>query len=149
MARNKLGLTGGFEQEADIVVQMLGLGAAGGNYVDVDIKDCLGNRTDALQTRLLPRFPQRDAQDVGIAIGVPAGLQPLVQLPVMGQEGMAPTCIHDPGGTGDMAHAERSFEAIGMLRDEAEHALQHRRFAIVDWAISPQLLEQRLAMHPP
>ena len=42
--------------------------------MDIHVEDVLGDRMDFLQIRFFSRFPQGYAQDVGIAIGMPAEL---------------------------------------------------------------------------
>src|SRR5262249_21710590 len=103
LAHSERRATVGFEEKPDIVVQMFGLGAASGDDMDVDIKDVLRNRADRVQIRFLARLAQGDAKDIGIAIGMAAELEPLVQFAMMRQQGVCPVAIDNPGRARDMA----------------------------------------------
>jgi len=52
---------------------------------------------NCFQIQFFTRFSQDDPEDAGVAIGMPAKLQPVIQLTMMGQQGISSIDIDDPG----------------------------------------------------
>src|SRR5207247_7844467 len=95
----------------------------------------------------LPRLSQGDAQDIAIAVGLPAELQPLLQLAMVSQQRPRPVAIDDPGRAGDMTDLQRSLEAICVRLDEFSQRRGHGGFLAITWLVRIEFVEQRLPVH--
>ena len=92
--------------------------AARRNGVDIQIKDVVVDRRDH-EAGLFRGFPAGHGQRVGIAIGVPAELQPAAEFGVVGHQHGRPGRVENHGGTGDVAVVPAvAFEAAGLALDE-------------------------------
>ncbi len=78
------------QEVADVVVQVCRFACGGTrrDFMNVHIKDFIIKSGDALNAALLLRFAQGNAQGAGLAICVPARLQPASQLAVQGEQSM-------------------------------------------------------------
>jgi hypothetical protein len=113
----------GAQQEANIVMKMSGYLAMGGDPVDIQVKDLLVDRSDALEAGLLSGLAKCDAQYVRIAVGVTAKLKPESELAVMGQQNMGAGRIDHPPRAGDVSFLQRSLKAVGMRLHKREDLL--------------------------
>lgn len=86
-----------FKQESDIVVKVLRLSGPGRNGMNIHVEDLIENRADLVQIRFLTRFTKRDSQDVRIAVGMPPGLKPFIQLAMVNQQCLTSCLVDHPG----------------------------------------------------
>ncbi len=133
------------KREADVVVVVFGFSRAGGNAMYVDVVDRRARERDVREARFLGRLTQRDAADIRIAVGMPAELEPRIELTVVGQQRGRPGAIDDPGRTRHVADREHAFEARGLRADEGAQTLCHRRFTRVAGNVRRELAQQRRA----
>src|SRR5829696_7326236 len=75
-------------------------------------------KPQSLQPRFLRGLAKGGRWDVKLAIGMPAGLEPAIELAMVNQQDSVPLASGDPGGRRDMARAASAIEAIGMAGDE-------------------------------
>ena len=80
------------------------------------------------QARLLLGFLQCDTGHVGVAIGVPAQLQPAVQLAVMGHEDAPAITADQPRAAGQMAFQPLADERVGRLVQQGQELGDDRFF---------------------
>jgi len=118
----------GFQQEADIVVKVLGLGAPRGDQVNVDVEDCFRQWTYPGEAAFFFGFAKRHSQNVTVAISMAAKLQPFVELAVMSEQRMRAIVIEDPCGARHMADRESAFAAVFMRVHKLAKAREHRGF---------------------
>jgi len=135
------------DRKADIVVEMGRIRPSGGDRVNVEVEDQIADWFERIQTGFFFGFLHRDGENVGITIGMASGLQPAVELAVMGEEDAFPRGIDDPGGPGQVACCQRAFEAIVVILDKgSEMRDQGFLFRMPD-GIGCQGVEEGLAMH--
>ena len=98
-------------------------------------------RTQPGQSALLSRFAQGDGEQIGIAVGVAAELQPFAELAMMREQHPGAIGADDPRRTGQVPRKARAPEA-GFLRfDKADGLLRHR--ALVRIAGPLQVIPQK------
>ena len=112
------------------------------NRVHIEVIDSIGRGDDCAQARLFAGFAERDAPDIRVAIGMPAGLQPLPELAVMHEQHKRTRAVDDPCAARDMAERERPFERFGMTLHECAKLERHRALARVGWDVAPDFFEQ-------
>lgn len=135
---------GGAHDEAHVVMEMLRLVRARRNHVPVEIED-VALDDQIVQARLLPRLAQRDAREVGVAIGVTAELQPAIELAMM-REQHAPTgSIDEPGRTGEVSRHAAAFETIRVRQRERAEIVRARRSLACGAGMSCEQVEQEPA----
>ncbi len=117
--------------------------SASRDFVGVHIEDFFAPEPQAAQPCLFPGFAQRDPGDVAIAVAMAAGLEPFVQLSVMGEQGMSSFGIDNPGGASDMAGLLRALEAVLVRADEIEDSFEHRGFMGVERRVPIERGDQR------
>ena len=78
---------------------------------------------------------------------MPAQLQPLVELAVVGEQRVCSLRVEDPGGAGDVPGEQRALEATLILFDEATQRSRHCRLFGIGESIPGKPCEQRPAMH--
>ena len=123
----------GLNEEADVVVDVGGLGATGGDVVGVHVEDAaIEQGGDAGESGLFANFAQGVGEDAGIAVAMPAGLEPAMELGVADEQGLAQRGIDDPGGSGDMAREQGAFKAKFFGAHEGEDAGEHGGFLGVE-----------------
>ncbi len=121
----------GEKRKAHVVVEMGGLCAARRYRVNVDVVDGFLGEDDARKAGLFGRLAQRNAANVGIAVGVAAQLDPNPELAVVRQQRVAQRAIDDPGRTGHVAARETPFEAARLGAHEAQEFFGHCGLACV------------------
>ncbi len=87
------------QEVADVVVQVcwFACGWARRDFMNVHIKDFIIKSGDAHNAALLLCFSQGNAQGTGLAICVPARLQPAPQLAVQSEQSMRALRMEQPG----------------------------------------------------
>ena len=90
------------------------------------------------QPRLFLGFLQRHRSQVGVAVGVPAQLQPAAQLAVVGQQHPLPGRVHQPGRTGEMTGQTAPFVDRAGVGQQGLKQRHHRRFRRVAPAVVGQ-----------
>ena len=93
----------------------------GGDFVNVDVKDRFAHQTDmrGINAGFFSGFFQRHPNDIVVAVGVAAGLEPLVKFSVVQYERQGSIRINDPSRPGDVTWRQVTFKAIRMLFYEA------------------------------
>src|SRR5690348_10372006 len=92
-----------------VVMPVLGLVRPRRNAMTVDVENHRIH-DEITKARLLLRFAQSDACEVGVAVGMTAKLQPRIQLAMMRQQNALAVGADEPGGSGEMADPVRSLE---------------------------------------
>ena len=93
----------------------------------VDVEHGGRHGAQARKPGLFARLAQRHRQQVGIAVGVAAGLQPLVELAVVREQHAAPWGVHDPRRSREVARRTGAQQAVGMGLHEADDFGGHGR----------------------
>lgn len=88
--------------------------------MDVDI-DGGRNDPEPVDAGLFGRLPQRHPSQVGVSVGVAAGLEPALQLGVEHQQTHVPTRVHHKGRAGQVAGTTPTVGDIGVSIDQFEH----------------------------
>mgnify|MGYP001818639176 CR=1 FL=1 len=98
-------------------MQVRGILMSGVDFVNIDIKYCFADQTDmrGLNARFFSGFFQRHADDIVVAIGVSAGLEPLVKFSVVQYERQGTVRVNDPSRSCYVTWRQVTFKAIGML----------------------------------
>jgi hypothetical protein len=78
-------IIGGSKEKTAIVMIMCCFMTPGRDLVDIDIKQLLIDKLKAFQARFLDGFAVRHLLNIGITVGMPAQLNPDVELFMMGQ----------------------------------------------------------------
>jgi len=111
-----------------VEVQMFRLRRTGRNDVDVKIKNLRMQQAYVCDAGLFTSLCQGNAYDVVITIGVTSKLQPLVQLSVMRQQGMAAASVHNPRRPRYMTLECAPMEATRLTSHKVEKSLARVRF---------------------
>jgi hypothetical protein len=128
-------------------VKVRRLGAARRNRVHVDVKYGATAESERLKRRFLARLAQRNANDVGVSIGVSAGLQPTPELSVVQQHHGGAVAADDPRRSGHVTFDQRALEAVTMCADEVHGRAKGIVLASVDGTVRIEKIEQRAAVH--
>src|SRR5258706_7305776 len=134
-------------QVAKIEVGMGRLARARRNLVHVDVERPrgVGMETGVFETRLLAHLAQGHRLAARLAgVGVPAGLEPSIELAMMEEEDAPAVRAQDEGASGQMALADAAIEGIGMPGHEVEDARDVARFRRVLGAMRAQAMDERL-----
>ncbi len=133
------------------MVQMSRLGAACGNLVNVDVEDHRSpvafQRHEPLDPRFFVRLAQRDGKDVGVAVRVPAELEPAAELPMPGEEHLILVRGEDPRRCGHVARRTAPLEAVAAFTDEPDHGERPLRIFRMALVVLREQLEERLPVH--
>ena len=144
LAHARLGSGTGADEEARIEVQVLRLAGASRDHVNVEVDRC-GVDGEVGDPALLHRLPQRDAGEVGVAVGVPAQLQPPPQLAVIGEQSPPLLMVEHQGGAGEMPRqASPAERVLGVRVDEGQHPLTHRPLRLVGRLVRQQYTPRRV-----
>jgi len=108
----------GAKGKAHIEVQMRGFALTRGDGMDVEIENLRALDSDGVDSRLLPRLPQRHRQDVGMAVRVATELEPTVELAMMREQDAPARVVHQPSRARDMALGTRALKACGLPAHE-------------------------------
>ena len=140
-------------------MRVLGFVSPGRNSVHVEIQGQgrrrghgpVAQAKDAkpIHPRLLPGFPERDPQDVGVPVGVPPELQPALQLAMTRQEHALAIRRKNPRRGRNVAGQASALKTIVMGLDQGTDPLRTRLLAWMDRLVARQKFEQRPAMHFP
>lgn len=112
------GVLGGDDEEPGVEVEVRRLGRWT-DLVDVEI-DGHGSHPQAAETGLLGRLPERDRRQVGVAVAVPAGLQPTLQLAVVQHDDRRSVVGDHERRAGEMTGKTRPEEGVVVFVDEIE-----------------------------
>lgn len=134
-------------KESDVVVEMIGDVAAGGDGVDVEVEDILRDGSNVVDAGFLDGFLQGDVENVGVAVAVTAELEPFIEFAVMREQNAAVGFVDEPGGAGDVAGEMGAFEAIGRRFDEFDDAPVRIDLGRVVGGVAGEFVEEVLAVH--
>ena len=123
----KVSSSAGADHVAHVVVPVFGLGSARRNAVAVEVEDAALHGQPG-HAGLLARLAQRHARQVHVAVGMPAGLQPAVQLAVMGQQRAPAVGADQPARGGEMPGQARALEGMAAFAGQ----IQEQRGGIGD-----------------
>ncbi len=84
------------EKESDVVVKMRRLRVVCRNLVDIHIENRLRGKSDTAKPGLLGDLALRNTDEIDIAVGMPARLQPPSKLTVANQDGMKARFVDHP-----------------------------------------------------
>jgi len=82
--------------------------------VAVNVEEPGADGGKAGEPALLARLPERHREEVRVAVGVAAQLQPFAELAVQGQQGLPAVGANDPGRTRQVPGRARAQQAVGM-----------------------------------
>ena len=126
---------------------MLRVRSTGGDGVDVEIENLHQDRLERSEAGLFESLAESHGEHVGIAIGVTSGLEPSVQLPMMGEEHAGPGAIDDPSRSGDVPLGEMTLETPLAPGHEIAEAVDDRRLSGMAGGVAFEQVEKGLAMH--
>ena len=112
LADGEVGVAGGAEEVADVVVEVFRFVFPGGDPMDIEIEDGVFQSFEFIESGFLAGFLEGDCGDVRVAIGVAAELQPAIEFAVVGEEGFGAIRADNPCGSGDVADGEGALEAV-------------------------------------
>ncbi len=116
------------EDVAKVVVPVGGLGAVGGDLVEVEIEGTGGGEDQAFEPGFFARFTRGDGGDIRVAIAMAAELQPAVELPVMVEERAGAIGADHEGTPREVGGEAGAEEAVRRGIEEGEHAVAGRLF---------------------
>jgi VWFA-related protein len=127
----------GFDEKANIVVNVGGFGAASGDGMGVNVKNAAVEQGfEAGEAGFFADFAEGVGEDVRVPVAMAAGLEPEAEFGVVGEEGAGSGGVDHPGGGGDVAGLEGSGEAVGVGADEGEETVAHLGFVGVPGGVS-------------
>ena len=95
----------------------------------------------------LPRLSERDAQRIGITIGMPAELQPTIQFAVVGKEKTIQVARENPAGSCDMSRQTGSLKAVCSSPDQLTYLRHHFPFFGVALGVKRKGLDDFFTTH--
>ena len=129
-----------------VVMEMGRLALAGGDRVDVEVKDLVRQESEVVQARFLRRLAQRGRPGVSLAVVVAAHLEPGTETAVVVQEDETRGRTDHEGASGDVAGGERAARETRRLRlDEAEDRFLVRGLARVGGNVAMERVEKSRA----
>jgi hypothetical protein len=118
-------------------VEVDGVGAVGGDFVDIEIERALGGDDEALDAGFLERFAAGDAENVLIAIAMAAELEPAAELAMMMQQDPGAIGIDDKGAAGEVGGEGGALEAARGAVKQGKHAVAGGLFIAPPGEIHP------------
>jgi hypothetical protein len=97
----------GLDEKPDVVVNMGGFSAAGGDGVGIDVENtAVEQGFETGEAGFLADFAEGIRQDIGVTVAMTARLEPEAEFGVVSEESAGPGGVHDPGGGGDVTGLE-------------------------------------------
>jgi hypothetical protein len=118
-------------------------------HVNVERQERPGDRQDveARHTGFFSSFAESDLFHLRLTIGMPAELQPAVELAMMGKQAAAAVSREDPRRARDVPRPAGSLEAVGVRFDERDDAVDDVRLQRKRVPITLEHVEQRPTVH--
>jgi len=105
-------------------------------FVDVDVKNTR-LRHDAGQTDLFLHLSQSNPSQIGVAVGVPSGLEPFIQLPMVKQQDRSVFLRDNPRRCGKMSRKDVPVQDRRPIGQEIEKRRNDTAFFRVVFRICP------------